>query len=201
MKKIAVLSIVGLFAITSACDDRKEASGQSTLTEAAKMENTQIPENKETDIRVDQVNTDQPVLTEAKKEEETHEPLEKSETYKKPGYDPNRGEGKFKNVKIEKKLNVKFAEAGSEAYDVKCASCHKLTDEKLVGPGWAGVTKRRHPGWIMNFMSNPDVMLDKDPAAKEMLELCAVRMPNQNLSDEEMRNLLEFMRKNDGVRP
>ena len=53
MKKIAVLSIVGLFAITSACDDRKEASGQSTLTEAAKMENTQIPENKETDIRVD----------------------------------------------------------------------------------------------------------------------------------------------------
>lgn len=34
-----------------------------------------------------------------------------------------------------------------------------------------------------------------------MLELCAVRMPNQSLSDEETRNVLEFMRKNDGVQP
>jgi hypothetical protein len=71
----------------------------------------------------------------------------------------------------------------------------------LVGPGWAGVTTRRQPSWIMNFITNTDVMLDKDPEAQAMLELCLVRMPNQSLSDEEARNLLEFMRKNDGVKP
>jgi mono/diheme cytochrome c family protein len=94
-----------------------------------------------------------------------------------------------------------MADAGLKIYEVKCSSCHKTSDEKLVGPGWAGVTKRRQPSWILNFITNPDPMLDKDPAALAMLELCLVRMPNQNLSDEEARDLLEYMRKIDGVKP
>jgi mono/diheme cytochrome c family protein len=118
-----------------------------------------------------------------------------------PTYDPHRGEGKFTDLVVEGKLDPKQAEEGLKAYDVKCASCHKLTDEKLVGPGWAGVTTRRQPGWIMNFITNTDVMLDKDPEAQAMLEICLVRMPNQSLTDEEARNILEFMRKNDGVKP
>ena len=51
----------------------------------------------------------------------------------------------------------------------------------------------------MNFISNPDPMITKDPAVQAQLELCLVRMPNQNLADAEARSLLEFMRKNDGV--
>jgi hypothetical protein len=43
-------------------------------------------------------------------------------------------------------------------------------------------------------------MIDKDPKAQAMLEICMVRMPNQNLSDDDARNILEFMRKNDGVK-
>ena len=43
-------------------------------------------------------------------------------------------------------------------------------------------------------------MLNKDPEAQAQLELCLVRMPNQSLTDEEARQLLEFMRKNDGVK-
>jgi hypothetical protein len=31
-----------------------------------------------------------------------------------------------------------------------------------------------------------------------MMEVCMVRMPNQNLTDDEARHILEFMRKNDG---
>ena len=52
----------------------------------------------------------------------------------------------------------------------------------------------------MNFITNTDVMIDKDPEVQAQLELCLVRMPNQNLSDEDARNLLEFMRQNDGVK-
>ena len=74
-----------------------------------------------------------------------------------------------------------------------------MTEEKLVGPGWKGVTQRRKPEWIMNFITNPDPMIDKDPAVQAQLELCLVRMPNQNLSDTEARAMLELMRKNDGV--
>lgn len=115
-------------------------------------------------------------------------------------YDPNRGEGKFTDVKISDKLDAEMAARGEKLADLKCTSCHKLTDEKLVGPGWAGVTKRHKPEWIMNFMTNTDVMIDKDPKVQAMLEICMVRMPNQNLSDGDARDILEFLRKNDGVK-
>jgi hypothetical protein len=117
-----------------------------------------------------------------------------------PSYDPNRGEGKFKNVELSPTLDKAKAEQGDKIAQVKCNSCHKTTDERLVGPGWAGITKRRTPEWIMNFITNTDVMIDKDPELQAQLELCLVRMPNQNLSDDDARNLLEYMRQIDGVK-
>jgi cytochrome c551/c552 len=117
-----------------------------------------------------------------------------------PSYDPNRGVGKFTQVDVGDKLDVAKADGGEKIYSVKCSGCHKLTEEKLVGPGWKGVTARHKPEWIMNFVTNTDEMLNKDPKAQAQLEICLVRMPNQNLADEDARNLLEFMRKNDGVK-
>ena len=117
-----------------------------------------------------------------------------------PSYDPNRGEGKFKSVEVSGALDAAMADNGNKIYSVKCGSCHKLTEEKLVGPGWKGVTSRHKAPWIMNFITNTDEMITKDPKAQAQLEICLVRMPNQNLSDDDARHLLEFMRKNDGVK-
>ncbi|WP_090388592.1 c-type cytochrome [Niabella drilacis] len=115
-------------------------------------------------------------------------------------YDPKRGEGKFDetNIKIGP-LDAAMADKGKSIAATKCFSCHKTTDEKLVGPGWKGVTTRKTPHWIMNFITNPDPMIDKDPEVQAQLELCLVRMPNQNLSEDEARSILEFMRQNDGA--
>jgi mono/diheme cytochrome c family protein len=110
---------------------------------------------------------------------------------------PN-GTGKFTNVELTHPLDQKMVADGQKVYDVKCSSCHKLTDEKLVGPGWKGVTTRRKPEWIMNFVTNTDEMLNKDAEAMSLLEVCLVRMPNQNLTDAEARAILEFQRNNDG---
>ena len=117
-----------------------------------------------------------------------------------PAYDPNRGVGKFTNVEVGDKLDAAMATDGEKIYGVKCAGCHKVTDEKLVGPGWKGVTNRHKPEWIMNFITNTDEMLNKDPKAQAQLEICLVRMPNQSLADNDARQLLEFMRKNDGIK-
>lgn len=111
-----------------------------------------------------------------------------------------KGIGKFTNVEVSPTLDAKMAEAGLKVYDLKCNACHKLTNEKLVGPGWAGVTSRRKVEWIMNFTTNPDEMLNNDPTAQAMLEECLVRMPNQQISDDDARHVYEFMRKNDGVK-
>lgn len=162
MKKIIVLSFLGLIGIATSCGDNKPKVSETTKS-PRHAENIETEEN--------------------------------------PSYDPHRGEGKFKDFTVEGKLNPQMAQEGKKAFEVKCSSCHKLTDEKLVGPGWAGVTQRRQASWIMNFITNPDEMIDKDPEAQAMLEICLVRMPNQSLSDEEARNLLEFMRQNDGIKP
>ncbi len=114
-------------------------------------------------------------------------------------YDTARGSGKFMNVELGSTLDKPMADAGEKVYEVKCASCHKLSDERLVGPGWAGVTTRNRPEWIMNFVTNVDEMLTQDPKAQSQLEICLVRMPNQNLTDDDARSVLEFMRKNDGL--
>jgi mono/diheme cytochrome c family protein len=117
-----------------------------------------------------------------------------------PSYDPQRGEGKFTKVEVGATLDAAMAANGEKIYGVKCSSCHKTTGEKLVGPGWKGVTQRYTAEWIMNFATNTDAMLNKDPKAQAQLEICLVRMPNQNLADEDARSLYEFMRKNDGVK-
>ena len=115
-------------------------------------------------------------------------------------YDPNRGIGKHTTVELGATIDAAMATEGDKIQAVKCSACHKLTDEKLVGPGWKGVTERNKPEWIMNFITNPDPMIDKDPKLQAQLELCLLRMPNQSLTDGDARNILEFMRQNDGVK-
>lgn len=109
----------------------------------------------------------------------------------------NKGIGSITSVTLNNPLDEGMAKAGKDIYDLKCSSCHKLDGTRVVGPGWEGVTSRRKPEWIMNFITNVDEMLNKDAEAMAMLEECLVRMPNQNLTEQDARNVLEFMFKND----
>ena len=102
------------------------------------------------------------------------------------------------DVQLTTPLNAQWVSQGKGIYDMKCQSCHKLTTEKVVGPGWQGVTQRRKPEWILNMITNVDMMLASDAEAQKLLEQCLVRMPNQNLTLDEARRVLEFMRNNDG---
>lgn len=105
---------------------------------------------------------------------------------------------KESDVTVTNPLNSAWVSTGKSTYELKCQSCHRLTGEKLVGPGWLGVTKRRTPVWILNMVTNTEMMLSSDPEAQKLLELCMVRMPQQNLKLDEARQVLEFMRSNDG---
>jgi hypothetical protein len=104
------------------------------------------------------------------------------------------------DVQLTTPLNQQWVVAGKGIYEVKCQACHRLSDERLVGPGWKGVTEKREPHWVMNMITNVEMMLEKDPEAQKLLEQCLVRMPNQNISKEDSRQILEFMRSNDGVK-
>jgi hypothetical protein len=123
----------------------------------------------------------------------TEQPKEKKET----NADVKKGIGEITHVELTHPLNPDMISRGKGVFEMKCSACHKLSAEKLVGPGWEGISTRRTPEWIMNMITNTDVMLDKDPEAQKLLETCMVRMPNQGLSMGDCRDILEFMRKND----
>ncbi len=111
-----------------------------------------------------------------------------------------KGIGEVKYVELKTPLEENRVSRGKAIYDMKCAACHKLDDTRVVGPGWKGLTKLRRPEWIMNMITNVDIMLERDPEAQKLLELCLTRMPNQNVSIGDARDILEFMRYNDGER-
>lgn len=104
----------------------------------------------------------------------------------------------IKAVELTTPLNQEWVAKGKATYEMKCLACHKLTSVKLVGPGWEGITKRRKPEWVMNMITNVDMMLEKDEEAQKLLEQCLVRMPNLSIPQDDARQILEFMRSNDG---
>lgn len=112
--------------------------------------------------------------------------------------DLSKGLGQVTSVTLNTPLEQDRIGRGKAIYEMKCQACHKLDETRVVGPGWKDVTKRRKPEWVMNMITNVDVMLDKDPEAQKLLELCLMRMPNQNVSVGDARDILEFMRQNDG---
>ena len=127
-------------------------------------------------------------------EVETYESVHGSD--KKP--DNGKGIGQVTQVTLNTPLEQERIGRGKAIYEMKCQACHRTDGQRVVGPGWKDVTKRRKPEWIMNMITNVDVMLDKDAEAQKLLELCLTRMPNQNVSIGDARDILEFMRQNDG---
>lgn len=109
-----------------------------------------------------------------------------------------KGVGEYKEVALNDPLVASLVSRGQSIVDLKCAACHKTTDQRVVGPGFKGITERRKPEWIMNMITNVDVMLEADPTAQALLKECLVRMPNQNLTPDDARAVLEFMFSNDG---
>ncbi|NWF50460.1 MAG: cytochrome c [Ignavibacteriaceae bacterium] len=91
-------------------------------------------------------------------------------------------------------IDPALVKKGKEIFDTKCASCHKL-DEKYVGPPQRDVFKRRSPEYILNFMLNPEENYKKHPEAKKLLGEYLTQMPNQNLTIDEAKAMLDFFRK------
>ena len=104
------------------------------------------------------------------------------------------GIGPVKEVKIDKKINRALFKTGFSIYNSKCAACHQL-DNKLVGPPLRKITKKLSPVYIMNYLLNTTEMQKKDPNLKKLIkEYNGVFMPDQGLSREEARAVLEYLR-------
>ena len=106
----------------------------------------------------------------------------------------NIGIGPVKNLELPEEIDQAMANKGKAIFDSKGLACHK-PNKKFIGPAPAGVLERRSPEWVMNMMLNPEEMILKDPIAKQLLiEHNGSPMANQNLTEEEARQILEYFR-------
>lgn len=90
-------------------------------------------------------------------------------------------------------VDPKLAHEGEEFFGTHCASCHKA-DVRYVGPALGGVVGRRTPEYVMNMMLDPADMVRKHPEAKKLYQTLLVEMPNLNLTQEQARQVLEYLR-------
>lgn len=94
------------------------------------------------------------------------------------------------------------AVAGKLAFESKCLACHSVGQGKKLGPDIAGVTKRRSNAWLEKWLKSPEKMLETDADAKAMLkEFNNIPMPNQSLSDAEIKQYLKYFHWIDVQKP
>ena len=106
----------------------------------------------------------------------------------------NKGIGPIKNLDFPADIDADMAARGQAKFNAICVACH-MAEQRMIGPAMKGVFKRRSPEWVMNMMLNPNEMLKSDPIAKALLkEYNNAIMLNQNLSEDEARDLAEYLR-------
>ncbi len=86
-------------------------------------------------------------------------------------------------------------EAGRAVFATKCAACHSLGGNRLVGPALGGVTARRTRDWLVRWISAPNQVLSEgDSIARRLLaESNSVPMPNLSLSPAEVNAVIAYL--------
>jgi mono/diheme cytochrome c family protein len=88
--------------------------------------------------------------------------------------------------------------AGEKLFKINCASCHKVTDQKLVGPGLKGVAARvpqPAEAWLIKWIKNSSALVKSGDAyaVKVFNENNKSVMPSQALSDDEIKSVLAYI--------
>ena len=83
---------------------------------------------------------------------------------------------------------------GKLSFESKCLACHSIGGGDKLGPDLYQVTVRRDRAWLARWLKNPDDVLKADPVAKQLLDKYKLPMPNQNLSDAEIAEYVEYFR-------
>ena len=87
------------------------------------------------------------------------------------------------------------AAAGQTAFgEGGCGGCHVI-GKVSSGPDLTGVLQRHADGekWVKKFVMNPEKMY-KDPYVAGMIDYFKLKMPNQHMSEKEVKNIIEYLK-------
>ena len=110
------------------------------------------------------------------------------------GESPGGGESEHHNIPATSAPTDPVAVKGKLAFESKCLACHSIAGGDKLGPDVYGVSKRRSDAWLTRWLKSPEEMLKTDADAKAMLDKYKVPMPDQNLSDQEIREFIAYFK-------
>jgi len=99
---------------------------------------------------------------------------------------------------LVRKIATPMSEAarkGEEAFkEGGCGGCHVI-GKVSSGPDLTGVLSRHENGekWVAEFIKNPKSKYEED-YVKSMINYFNLRMPNQGMSDEQIKDIIEYLK-------
>jgi mono/diheme cytochrome c family protein len=92
--------------------------------------------------------------------------------------------------------------AGDALFQSNCAQCHAVNDV-VVGPALSGLDKRRPEKWLLSWVKNSSkvVASGDDYAVKLFNQYGKQQMPSFQLSDQEIRQILAYIKAYEGKVP
>jgi mono/diheme cytochrome c family protein len=106
----------------------------------------------------------------------------------------DKGVGQIKDLPLDPQINQEMVEEGEAIFKTNCTACHKV-EKRFIGPSPKGIMERRSPEWIMNMILDPQLMVEQDRCAMDLLvEFNGAAMANQNLTVDQARAILEYFR-------
>ncbi len=89
------------------------------------------------------------------------------------------------------------AKLGESLFQTKgCSACHAF-GKRVTGPDLQGVSMRRTHAWMEQQILHPEVMTKQDPIARQLFAQYSLQMPNQGLTPDEARSVIEFLKHKD----
>lgn len=85
----------------------------------------------------------------------------------------------------------------------QCKACHNIDGPKLIGPNLAGVEDRHDEAWLIRFIRNSqEVIQSGDPVAVKLFEeYNKIPMPPHDLTDDQIRDMLLYIKNGGKVDP
>ena len=98
-------------------------------------------------------------------------------------------------------LILTSGQTGEEIFKTTCTACHTIGGGRLVGPDLKGIYSQKDNAWLISFIRSSQKMVksgDKDAVAI-FNEYNKVPMPDNNLTDEQILSIIDYIKTTDGA--
>jgi mono/diheme cytochrome c family protein len=90
---------------------------------------------------------------------------------------------------------------GKTMFDKACKVCHTIGGGRTIGPDLLGVNENREKKWLISFIKSSKNLIKKGDADALAIfeEYMKIPMPDQNFTDSEINQMLQYIQSEGGV--